>query len=84
MIVDVILDRRAAEQDGDTAWYDETQAKNIYDNAMFFGFHDLSAALDYGDENEVKDSLCRYIDSNGYNPEIKEYIRSVKWLPEAA
>ncbi len=42
--------------------------------------HGITAAMDYGTEEDVKRALCDYIDKNEYNPEIKEYINSVNWL----
>ena len=36
--------------------------------------------MDYGDEKDVKEELCEYIDRNKYNPDIKNYISSVSWL----
>ena len=40
----------------------------------------ITAAMDYGEEADVKRELCRYIDEAEYNPAIKEYINSVDWL----
>ena len=40
----------------------------------------ITAAMDYGNEADVKAALCRYIDEQGYNPDIKVYINSVNWL----
>ncbi len=43
---------------------------------------DILKALDSGEEPDVKEALCKYIDANDYNPEIKDYIQSVDWLIE--
>ena len=40
----------------------------------------ITAAMDYGGEEDVKRELCAYIDKQEYNPEIKEYINSVNWI----
>lgn len=83
MIIDVILDRRGYEKkDGDLGWWNREHLRDIYDYAMEFGFHDLARAVDGGTEQDIRRELCRYIDTQKYNPGIKKYIRSVKWLPE--
>lgn len=41
---------------------------------------EITRALDYGTEQDVKKALCNYIDKQWYNPHIKEYINSVNWL----
>ena len=42
--------------------------------------NEITAAMDYGTEKDVKQALCNYIDKQNYNPEIKNYINSVNWL----
>ena len=51
---------------------------------MEFGFSDLTYALDYLEEDDVKRELCRYVDDQGYRPSIKNFINSVDWLPKDA
>lgn len=95
MIIDVILDRKGwyekyeKESKGGGAeferWYREEKgwwhsAKRIYEHCATFGFDDLARALDGGTDADVKRELCKYIDDNGYNPEIKDYINSVQWI----
>lgn len=41
---------------------------------------EISMAMDYGTEDDVKRALCNYIDKQDYNPAIKDYINSVNWL----
>lgn len=48
--------------------------------AIFEMNGDISRAMDYGTEEDVKKALCDYIDNNEYNPEIKKYIRSKEWM----
>lgn len=80
MIIDLILDRR------DGVPYDDAFEKcaYLYEEAQIFHFDELAQALDGGTESDVRNALCRYVDANGYGhiPGIKEYIRSVRWLPE--
>ena len=76
MIIDLILDRKDGQQYNAREFYSEiSQYENI------FGFRpDISRALDGGINEDVQRSLCAYIDANGWNPKIKNYINSVNWL----
>ena len=84
MIVDLILDRK----DDNTVWSDSLghsipyNAHTFYLNVMDYGEigFDIQRAFDGGTEQDIKRELCRYIDEQGYNPDIKEYINSVEWL----
>lgn len=40
----------------------------------------ITRAMDSGTESDVRKELCRYIDEGEYNPDIKDYINSRKWL----
>ena len=81
MIIDLILDRKDGEPFGDV--YDERQ---VYFDVMHYNdltpdaSSEITAAMDYGTDADVRASLCRYIDQNGYNPEIKNYINSRRWI----
>ena len=82
MIIDEILDRRDEEESGEKVEWTEARLRYMYDEAMVFHFDYLSRAIDGGKEADIKRALCRYIDENGYRPEIKEYVNSVEWLPK--
>lgn len=74
MIIDKILDR----YDGDA--YDPEDFYNAmmsYEEGTDFP---ISRALDSGEEEDIKRELCAYIDDGNYNPKIKDFINSVKWL----
>lgn len=74
MIIDLILDR----YDGDA--YDP---KEFYDRVMEYEEgtdYSISTALDGGEEEDIRRELCAYIDDGNYNPKIKDFINSVKWL----
>lgn len=78
MIVDLILDRKDGEP------YD---AHDFYVNVMgyeaIFGMDfSISRALDIGTNKDVQKALCDYIEDNGYNPDIKNYIISQEWVKE--
>lgn len=77
MIIDVILDRK------DGVEYDAREAsKYMYDEAVIFEFDYLVRALDSGTNKDVQDALCKYIDKNDYNPDLKDYIRSQIWVED--
>lgn len=73
MIIDLILDRKEGTP---------YEPKTFYNSCM--GYDDIAdeitRAMDVGTEEDIKEALCAYIDNQSYNPEIKNYIRSVKWL----
>lgn len=77
MIIDLILDRK------DGKWY---KPKTFYNEVMEYGeiFGDIAwniaRAMDEGEEDDVKEELCHYIISQGYNLSICDYINSVNWL----
>ena len=76
MIIDCILDRYDDEKNG----YFNYNAKDFYISLMSYGnSDDITRAMDYGTEEETRKALCNYIDDNGYNPLIKDYINSRIW-----
>lgn len=84
MIIDLILDRK----DDDTVFTEYGNkpytAKRFYRQLVEYGEigFDIQRAFDDGTEQDIKRELCRYIDEQKYNPEIKNYINSVTWLVE--
>lgn len=76
MIIDLILDRQDGTEYIPSIFYNDVRE---YENIFNLGSH-ISLALDYGTEADVKRALCGYIDSNNYNPEIKNFINNVDWL----
>lgn len=84
MIIDLILDRK----DDDTVFTEYGNkpytAKRFYRQLVEYGEigFDIQRAFDGGTEQDIKRELCRYIDKQEYNPEIKNYINSVTWLVE--
>lgn len=81
MIIDAILDRRDDNRDGNDRWTEE-ELRYVYDEATYFGFDYLSRAIDGGEDKDIAEALCRYVDEGKYPPSIKRYVRSKKWLPE--
>ena len=77
MIIDLILDRKCDEEHG--GGY---SPRDFYWGVTRYGSigHDITRAMDYGTETDVRNALCDYIDENDYNPNICDYIRARKWL----
>ena len=78
MIIDRILDRiyNATEE---TPY----NAHDFYFEVIIYGrpWGDrITEEMDYGTEESVRHILCEYIDTNEYNPLIKDYINAVTWL----
>jgi len=84
MIIDVILDRKDAEEDGDATSYNPDEAMlDLLDYAITFGYGYVREAIGSGDEEKMKTALVRYVtEEYGDNTDIKEYVRSVDWLPK--
>lgn len=80
MIIDLILDRKDNEEAFGEDLYSSLDFYYEIMNYEAIISGDISRAMDYGTEADVKKALCDYIDQNDYNPEIKKYIRSKEWL----
>lgn len=81
MIIDLILDRKdssARDYKARRFYYDVMGYREVFPELA----DPITRAMDEADEEEVKGQLKRYIDENGYNPAIKEYIDSVDWLTD--
>ena len=78
MIIDVILDRYDNEKYNDFNY----NAHDFYFDVLGYGHigGNITAAMDYGTENDVKKALCDYIRKNEYNPKIIDYINNRIWL----
>lgn len=84
MIIDLILDRRDNIIDGYEDTYEVREFYNdcreyaqCFDNDIQWK---IVQALDLGTNKNVQDALCTYVDEENYNPQIKEFIRSMNWL----
>lgn len=73
MIIDRILDRK------DSLEYD---AKSFYLECLSYGKagENITRAMDFGTEDDVKAALCKYIQDNEYNYLLVDYINSLEWL----
>ena len=79
MIIDRILDRKDNERYNGKDIY---KAHSFYIDCMMYGKigDDITRAMDEGDNADVQRALCKYIDDNEYNPEIKNYINAKAWI----
>ena len=78
MIIDRILDRHDDEKRGNFNY----NAHDFYFSVFSYdGKHadDITRAMDAGTEEETRKALFNYIDDNGYNSSIKDYINSRIW-----
>lgn len=79
MIIDLILDRRGGvAYDPQQFYFDVLEYRDIWPELS----DPITRALDGGTEEDVKRELCKYVNGQGYNPEICDYINSVSWLPD--
>lgn len=78
MIIDLILDRKDGKPYNPTYFYEEVKE---YGEVWPEIAKPILEAMESGESGEVRLALCRYIDEQGYNPIIKNYIRRVNWLP---
>lgn len=81
MIIDLILDRKDGIFYNPSDFYIgvASYAETASDIAQR-----IAEAMDGGEEADVQRELCAYIAANNYDPEICEYIKSVKWLEKDA
>ena len=79
MIIDRILDRKDNAKD---YGFDEYSPHDFYFDVLVYGRigDNITIAMDYGTEEDVKKALCDYVIDNEYNPDICNYINSVNWL----
>jgi len=85
MIIDEILDRKCAEEEGDFEWYNphDFYMYCMEESGIFDGIGDaITRAMDFGTENDVRNAICNYIIDQNYNPDICKYVRSVQWIFE--
>ena len=79
MIIDRILDRKDNEELFENYNYN---AHDFYFEVLGYGKigNEITLAMDYGTNEDVQNTLCKYIDENNYNPQIKNYVNAREWL----
>lgn len=77
MIVDLILARKEVDvYDPHDFYVGVMNYRNVTPRLA----DTITSAMDSCTNEDVQDALCKYIDCNGYNENIKKYIRSKKWI----
>lgn len=78
MIIDAILDRKCGVQYSAYKFYDYVRSFE----SMKIGVDnfDITYSMDFLENIDVQNALCKYIDDNDYNPAIKDYVMSVDWI----
>ncbi len=78
MIIDIILDRKDGVPYNANKFYrDCMEYSRIFDGIG----DEITRAMDFGEERDVRGALCAYIIKNGYNPAVCDYVCSANWLP---
>ena len=86
MIIDIIINRRCGLLD----YIANTHLKTIYNYALTAGMTDLTAAINGGNEDDIKAALMDYVINGGCNPDIHHhnlldlclFINRVRWTDE--
>ena len=73
-IVDLILDRR------DGKAYTASTAHKIVKETLRRDYIGIYTAFAIGDNYDAQDALCEYINKEGFNPDLKFYIRRMDWI----
>lgn len=77
MIIDLILDRKDGVEYNPHDFYIRCrQYEEDIDGV------EITKAMDYGTDADVKEALCAYIIDFGYNPQIIKYVLSVPWIED--
>ena len=79
MIIDLILDRKDNELYIGKDYYN---AHDFYCDVLAYGEigHNITKAMDYGTNEDVRQALCKYINDNHYSTDICRYINKKEWL----
>lgn len=75
MIIDSILERYNGKP---------YCAKSFYNEMMAYGeiAFDITYAMDYGENADIRKVLCDYIEEGNYNLKIKDFINAADWLTD--
>lgn len=78
MIVDMILDRKEGTPYNAKVFYNYCMEEwSIF---KYFIGEEIAKAMDAGDNKRTQAALCKYINEQGYNPEICDYINGKDWI----
>ena len=79
MVIDYILDRKNGSPYNAGDFYRYAMKESNCFNGLFDA---LIRAMDFGEEEDVRNALKKYIKEQGYNMQICKFIDSVKWLED--
>ena len=80
MIVDMILDRKDGTPYNAKAFYNYCMEEwSIF---KYYIGEEITRAMDAGDNERTQAALCKYIEEQGYNPEICSYINGKNWIED--
>ena len=77
MIIDKILDAAEGSYDARDFYNYAMEHESIFDPSDEYP---ISTALDSGSNDDVRRELCRYIDNNDYNKNIKRFVNKFNWI----
>lgn len=79
MIIDLICSKK--ETKNNKPLHPES-IRYILEECRIFEFDEIAAAINSRNNDATKKALCNYIDRNGYNPNLKEFINNTIWFME--
>lgn len=77
MIIDEILDLKEKLME-------KVDLQYIYDEAKIFNFDYIVNAIDNLDNKGIQNAICKYIIDNGYNTEICDFVKTIKFINRKA
>ena len=77
MIIDKICDAMDGDYNPRDFYNYVSESESIFNSDW-----SISRSLDCGTNQDVQNALCKYIDVNGYNPEIKKFINKFTWVDD--
>lgn len=75
MVIDKICDAMDGDYNPRDFYEYVSESESIFNSDW-----SISRAMDSGTNADVQNALCKYIDVNGYNPDIKTFINSFTWV----
>lgn len=81
MVIDLILDRKDGIQyDARKFYWDCMEYNNVFHMGTIAA---ITAAMDYGTNEDVQRAINTYILRNEYNPDICNWVNTQDWLQGA-
>lgn len=77
MIIDLICSKKELKNNKPLS---PESIRYILEECRIFEFDEIAAAVNSRNNDETKKALCRYIDRNEYNPDLKDFINNTIWF----